>query len=74
MMSVVDLLSAGSSFAEKRVCEELARLLGSPQVGGGWGVGGIWGRRGLIQMRTGLAVSELGGGRKMLLEWDGWMG
>jgi len=81
MISVVDLLSAGSSFAEERVCEELVRLLGSPRGGGSRVAGGIWGRRGLIRVRTGLAMSELGGGRKPLSQtsccwnrmvgWDG---
>ena len=46
MISVVDLLSAGSSSAEERVCEELERLHGSSRGGGGRGAGGLWGRVG----------------------------
>lgn len=72
MISVVDLLSAGSSSAEERLCEELERLHGSPWGGGGrvregfGGVGGV----GSDENRP----HHVSAGRKMLSELDGWVG
>lgn len=71
MISVVDLLSAGSSSAEERLCEELERLHGSPWGGGGRVREGFGGEGGLDRMRTGLAMSQLGG--KCCQSWTaGW--
>lgn len=79
VISAVDLLSTGSSFAEGRgVCEEPEQLRCSPQGGGRSGCGRDFGGEGggggedLDRMRTGLAMAELGGKdcRSGMAGWD----